>query len=68
MSALKVFIHTNSQQMVGALAAKYSFFKNSAHADRFDVEIINYDDYPILREMNGRQYLRKGQKATWHSE
>jgi hypothetical protein len=63
-----VFIHTNHKQMVGALVAQYALKRNSSHADRFDVRIIDTADYPWLREHEGQMYLRDGVKRVWLNE
>jgi hypothetical protein len=60
-----VFIHTNHKQMIGALVGQYALKRNSAHADRFDVRIIDAKDYPFLRAKDGRPYLRDGVKRVW---
>ena len=49
MSDNCVFIHTNERQWLGALVAEYSFRRNSANADKFDVQFIHTRDYPYLR-------------------
>ncbi|MDG4603997.1 MAG: hypothetical protein P9C48_05635 [Defluviicoccus sp.] len=62
-----VFIHTNPQQMVGALVAAYALKRNSHHADRFDVEIINSADHAFLSAREGQSYMRDGVRRTWRS-
>ena len=63
-----VFIHTNHKQWIGALVAKYSMKRNSAHGDRFDVRIIHHKDYPFFQEMEGKPFLRDGVERIWHNE
>lgn len=63
-----VFIHTNHRQHVGSLVAQYSFRRNSAHRDAFDVRIITTEDHPFLRERDGQEYLRDGRHAVWTYE
>ena len=41
-----VFVHTNERQWLGALVAEYSFRRNSANPDKFDVRFIHTSDYP----------------------
>jgi hypothetical protein len=60
-----VFIHTNHKQIVGALVAEHALRRNSRHNDRFEVRIIQVKDYPLLREHEGRLYLRDGMKRPW---
>jgi hypothetical protein len=64
----RVFVHTNERQWVGALVSKYSMQRNSAHADRFDVEFLRTQDHPFLRERDGQLYLREGEKVVWRYE
>jgi hypothetical protein len=61
-----VFIHTNERQWLGALVAEYSFRRNSAHADQFDVKFIHTRDYPFLSAREGQSFLRGGTHRTWH--
>ena len=61
----RVFIHTNERQWLGALVSRYSLVRNSAHADRFDVEILSSADHPFLRAREGQIYLRDGERVTW---
>ena len=63
-----VFIHTNHKQIAGALVAQHSLVRNSQNADKFDVRIIQAQDYPALREREGQPYLRDGIKRIWRYE
>ena len=56
-----VFIHTNHKQMLGALVSRHSLRRNSAHADKFDVRIIQTRDFPVLQE-------RAGDMRPWLNE
>ena len=60
-----VFIQANDKQYLGALVARYALRRNSEHNDRFDIRIMNYDDYPFLRAQEGNTYLRDGGKRVW---
>jgi hypothetical protein len=62
-----VFIHTNSQQFVGAKVAEYALRKNSRNNEKFDVKILHLDKYPHLTKREGATYLRKGTKVTWRN-
>ena len=62
-----VFIQTNPQQMVGALVSAYSMRRNSAHADKFSVRIMNTVDHPFLQARDGQAYLRKGLRRIWRT-
>ena len=61
----KVFIQTNHKQYIGALVAQYALKRNSRHADRFDVHIIDMRDYPFFAAREGQYYLRDGAKRVW---
>ena len=63
-----VFIHTNERQWLGALVAEYSFRRNSAHADKFDVKFIHTRDYPYLSAKEGQTFLRGGTERVWHMD
>ena len=60
-----VFIQTNHKQIVGALVAEYALRRNSAHADQFDIKIMDTRDYPFFAAREGQLYLRDGVKRTW---
>jgi hypothetical protein len=63
-----VFIHTNERQWLGALVAEYSFRRNSASADQFDVRFIHTRDYPYLSAKEGQSFLRGGTSRVWRME
>jgi hypothetical protein len=63
-----VFIHTNNQQIVGALLGAYSMKRASKHPDAFDVRLIRLEDTPHLLKREGKSYVRKGRAAIWHNE
>ncbi len=48
-----VFIQANDKQNVGALVAEYALRRNSRHNDKFDIRIMNYDDFPFLHAKRG---------------
>lgn len=60
-----VFIQANHKQMLGAIVAEYALRRNSNHNDRFDVRIMNYDDFPVLRNREGDKFLRGGERRIW---
>jgi len=61
----KVFIQSNDEQHVGALVAAYALKRNSRHADKFDVEIMNYRDFPWLDAKIGQKFLRGAEHRVW---
>ena len=61
----QVFIQTNHKQLTGALVAKYALRRYSKHNDRFDVRLINTQDYPFFTAREGQKYLRDGAQWDW---
>lgn len=61
----KVFIQTNDEQYLGAVVAAYALKRNSKHADRFEVEIMHYKDFPWLEEKIGQKFLRGVEHRVW---
>jgi len=51
--------------MVGALVSQYSIRRNSAHADQFEVKILDTRDHSFLAAHEGQLYLRGGLKRQW---
>lgn len=68
MSKPTVFVHTNDQQMLGALLAAHSFRSRSAYADQFDVKLLRLEETPHLYRREGQRYLRMGKMAIWHND
>ena len=64
----KVFIQTNDEQYVGALVAAYALKRNSKHADKFDVEIMHYKDFPWLESRIGQKFLRGAEHRVWERD
>lgn len=64
----KVFIQTNDAQYLGALVAAYALKRNSKHADRFDVEILHYKDFPWLEARVGQRFLRGVERRVWKND
>jgi len=63
-----VFIHTNERQWLGALVAEYSFRRNSASPEAFDVQFIHTRDYPYLAAREGQTFLRGGTTRVWRMD
>jgi len=63
-----VFIHTNAKQRIGALVARHSLIRNSAHPERFNVELLFAEESPALQARQGPAYLREGTAAIWNTD
>jgi len=63
-----VFIHTNPKQQVGAIVAAHALRRNSAHPERFAVEILSTEDFPVLRAYEGRSYAFGGSPRVWQND
>jgi hypothetical protein len=61
----KVFIQTNDEQYLGAVVAAHALKRNSRHADKFDVEIMHYKDFPWLEAKIGQKFLRGLEHRVW---
>jgi len=60
-----VFIHTNHKQRLGALVSRYSLRRNSAHVEKFDIQLIEIRDFPVMQEREGQRYMRDGDMRPW---
>jgi hypothetical protein len=61
----KVFIQTNDEQYLGALVAAHALRRNSRHAERFEVHILHYNDFPWLHAREGQPFLRGVERRVW---
>ena len=61
---MKVYIQSNSYQRLAAKVAAYSFKKQGVS----DVNIIDIDDFPILKKKIGAVYLRNGKKTVYKND
>ncbi len=59
-----VFIQANDRQMLGAKIAAYSYQRNSAAPESFDVQIMDTRDFPRLTQ-SGQSILRNGFVREW---
>ncbi|TMA35598.1 MAG: hypothetical protein E6J87_03180, partial [Deltaproteobacteria bacterium] len=60
-----VFIHTNERQRLGALVAAHALRRNSAHADAFEICLLETRDFGFLAEREGQPFLRGGAERIW---
>ena len=63
-----VFIHTNERQRLGALVAAHALRRHSAHADEFEVRLIEAKDFGFLAEREGQPFLRGGVHRVWRMD
>jgi hypothetical protein len=62
--AQTVFIQANARQMLGARISAYSYKRNAARPDSFDVRIIDIAEHSRLMKA-GQTILRGGHVRTW---
>ncbi|HEY4502319.1 MAG TPA: hypothetical protein VJH21_00615 [Candidatus Paceibacterota bacterium] len=51
----QVFIQSNNKQLLGARLAKFAIEKNASKP--IHIEILNVDELPIFKKLNGKEYL-----------
>ncbi len=54
--------------MIGAKASAYSYKRNSATPDAFNVKIIRKEDYDFFTEYAGKPFLRAGTHRLWSDD
>lgn len=62
---MKIFIHTNEVQMLGAKVAAYSFRKALKGAKDISVEVLSNDMFPELKEFHGQKFSHRGQRLNF---
>ncbi|MEO7634454.1 MAG: hypothetical protein ABIS38_02260, partial [Sphingomicrobium sp.] len=62
-----VFIQANARQMLGARISAFSYARQSAVPDSFDVKIIAAEDFPRLMRP-GQSILRGGHVRAWEPD
>jgi hypothetical protein len=65
---MRIFVHTNAKQYLGAVVAAYSFKRRSRAPEAFTVEIIDVRDFAWFERYQGRLYLRGGTWQPWLNE
>jgi hypothetical protein len=63
-----VFIHTNAKQALGAAVAQYALRRNSRAPERFDVEILSTELFPLIDACDGRTYRFGGGARVWRRD
>lgn len=60
----KIFIHTNTKQLLGAKLSQYSFEKNTTLPD-LSVELLNVDHVDAFKKFDGTEFVRDGKVRTY---
>lgn len=60
-----VFVHTNANQWVAAQVAAHAIRRTSTRNGRFDVRIVQLEDFPALTGCDGHIYLRQGRRVVY---
>ncbi len=63
-----VFIHTSSHEIVSAKVAMYSHMRASKNLDKFDIKLIQLEDYPYLMKHHGHSCIRFAKEAAWYKD
>lgn len=63
-----VFIHTSSHEIVSAKVAMYSHLRASTNLDKFDIKLIQLEDYPHLMKRHAQSCIRFGKEAAWYND
>lgn len=63
-----VFVHTSSHEILPAKVAMYSLKRMSENAARFDVKLIQLEDYPFLMKRHGQTCIRNQQESAWYKD
>lgn len=65
---LRVFIHTNDRQWLGALVAAHALRRNASDPQRFAVAFIHVRDHDFLWAREGQPFLRGGTTRIWRMD
>lgn len=65
---MKIYIHTNEKQFLGAKLAKFSIERFLTPNDDVTVDYINVDKLDIFKDFVGKKYLRKGNEITYEKD
>ncbi len=63
-----VFVHSNDREIIPATVAMYSLKRMSQNADKFNVKLINLEDYPYLMNYDGQSCLRNQIESAWYKD
>ena len=65
MQTEKVFIQTNTKQLLGALLSKFSIERQLPATTTITVEILNSDEMDIFRQFAGETYTQKNRSRSY---
>lgn len=63
-----VFVHTSCHEIMSGKVAAYSLKRMSKNADKFDVRIIELENYPHLMKYHGCRCIRNKREAAWYKD
>ncbi|MFB2737083.1 hypothetical protein [Umezakia ovalisporum] len=63
-----VFIHTSCHEILAAKVAAYSHMVFSQNTDKFDIKIIQIEDYPEFTKHHGQEIIRSGKEGQWYKD
>lgn len=63
-----VFIHTSCHEILAARVAMYSHLRISKNTDKFDIKLIELEDYPFMLKYHGSKFIRNKREAGWYKD
>lgn len=63
-----VFVHTSCHEIMSGRVAAYSIKRMSENTDKFDVRIIELENYPHLMKYHGSRCIRNKREAAWYKD
>ncbi len=63
-----VFVHTSCHEIMSGKVAAYSIKRMSENTDKFDVRIIELENYPHLMKYHGSRCIRNKREAAWYKD
>ncbi|MEA5534777.1 hypothetical protein [Crocosphaera sp. XPORK-15E] len=63
-----VFVHTSCHEIMSGKVAAYSLKRMSSNTDKFDVKLIELENYPHLIKYHGHRCIRNNRDAAWYKD
>lgn len=63
-----VFVHTSCHEIMSGKVAAYSLKRMSSNTDKFDVKLIELENYPHLMKYHGCRCIRNNREAAWYKD